>query len=114
MAARKTVEDAPPPGLSPWVVPAISLTVGDMVLTMLWLQRGVAVEANPLLNAVIDALGTHVALGARGLLGVLFVILLGLLARRSRLAPLALPAVTAVLSGVLIWHIAGGLTTVLA
>ena len=108
MATQESVSKS-----SPWVAPAVVLTVADMLFTLIWLSEGIAVEANPLVNAAIEAVGAPLALGIRGLVGVLLVMLLGLLTRRSRLAPIALPLVTAVLGGVVVWHIAGGLAATL-
>lgn len=93
---------------TPLLVPAILMTIGDVILTMTWLDRGAA-EANPLIARMIDWLGVHAALGLRGLIGIALLLALAWLARRNSFADAALFAVTAVLGGLLIWHIGGGL-----
>lgn len=109
-AARERVAEAP---LPPILIPAILLTFGDAALTLTWLERGVAVEANPLLAGMIEAVGPHLTLGLRAVVGALLLLALGALTRRSRMARLALPVVTAALAVVLVWHIGGGLMVLL-
>lgn len=99
--------------LPPILIPAILLTIGDAALTLTWLEGGVAAEGNPLLAHMIDAVGTHLALGLRAVIGAVLLLALGVLARRSRLARRALPIITAVLAVVFVWHVGGGLATVL-
>lgn len=100
-------------GLPPILLPAVLLTVADVVLTFAWIERGIAVEGNPLVARLIDALGPALGLGIRGAIGVSLLLVLGALAHRSRLARAALPTLTAVLAGVFVWHVAGAATMLL-
>jgi hypothetical protein len=68
------------------VVPVMTgmvvMTVADGFATYLWVTRAVAVEGNPLVDAVIGALGEGPGLALRTVLSVLFVLSLGWLATR--------------------------------
>jgi hypothetical protein len=95
-----------------WLALAVGLTFVDAIATAVWLEWGVADEANPLLAGLVDVIGAVPAMAVRAGVGVLLLLLLGLLSRRSRLARIALPLVTLVLLAVALWHALGGLTLV--
>lgn len=92
---------------TPWLPAAVALTLFDAAATWLWLELGVAVEANPLLRGLVEQSGAAAAMASRALVGVVLLTALGWLAPRSRLARRALPALTAVLLGVAVWHVLG-------
>lgn len=87
----------------PLAVVMVSATVLDSVATYVWVTGRLAVEGNPLVDAVMSALGDGPALVLRGALSAAFVVLLAWLARRHwearggmLVAATALAGVTAV------------------
>ncbi len=99
------------PGVEPDAVraalAACVLTLLDAAATYLWVQHGVAVEANPLMHELIVSLGASAALALRTTVGIGLVAALVALVRRSRFARRALYAVAAVLGVVGVWHLQG-------
>jgi hypothetical protein len=95
-----------------WVALAGVLTALDAAATALWLETGVAVEGNPLLDGLVGAIGAIPAMATRAVVGLALLVALALLVPRSRLARAALPAVTGVLGAVAAWHAVGGLLLV--
>ena len=82
---------------------AALLTLLDGVATYIWLGLGHA-EANPLLVALIHAVGAGPAMAIRVAVGLGLLAALGGLSERARLAPYALVVVTGILLGVGLWH----------
>lgn len=95
------------PPRSMWTISAVTLTVFDAVATALWLELGIAAEANPLLDRLIDLVGAGTTMALRSVIGVTLVLALAALSGTSRLARLALPGVTVVLAAVAGYHVVG-------
>lgn len=97
-----------------WASPALALTVLDALLTLVWLQAGLAVEANPWLADLVASVGPAPAMLVRAGAGVLLVLVLWIVAHVDATARHGLTIVTWALGGVLVWHVLGGLATVVA
>jgi hypothetical protein len=108
MSDVTTIPDGRP--VTHWLTLAVALTVLDAAATALWLELGIAVEGNPWLAHLVEVVGTIPAMAVRTAVGVALLVGLGLLSRRSRLARVALPAVTVVLGLVAVWHAVGSLS----
>lgn len=99
------------PGVNPVLVrwlPATILTLLDAALTFVWLELGVAAEANPWLAGIVETSGPASAMAVRAGVGTALVAFLAILATEHRSARAGLVAVTGVLTLVVGWHIAGG------
>lgn len=95
-----------------WLSAAVLLTLVDAVATAVWLELGVASEANPLLARLADTAGAVPAMAVRAAVGIGLLAALAALAPRSVLARRALPVLTAVLGAVVVWHVVGALGVV--
>jgi hypothetical protein len=93
--------------VGPWTGSAVTLTVFDAAATAVWLELGLAIEANPLLDHLIGLVGVGLAMLFRAWVGIVLVLALAVCATESRWARRALPAVTALLGAVAMWHVVG-------
>lgn len=92
---------------SRWATGAVVLTIFDAAATAVWLELGIASEANPLLAQLVGLIGPGATMLLRSVVGVALVLALAALAVTSKLARLALPGVTVVLAAVAGYHLAG-------
>ncbi len=90
-----------------WAPVAIGLTGFDALATAMWVSLGIAMEANPWLAWMIDEAGVAAAMVVRAVIGIGLVLTLDGLRPRSDTARRALPAVTAILGAVALWHLVG-------
>ncbi len=84
----------------------LALSAFDAVATWLWLSMGIATEANPLIQSLIDQQGLVSAMGIRAGLGVVWFAGFRLLASRSRLAGWANFGATLLLGALALYHLA--------
>ena len=90
-----------------WAPVAIGLTGFDALATAMWVALGIAIEANPWLAWLIDEAGLVPAMLVRAVIGIGLVLALDALRPWSDTARRALPALTAVLAAVAVWHLVG-------
>lgn len=86
---------------------AALLTVVDALATLVWLQIGIADEANPVLVGYIEMFGAGVAMVGRAFWGLALLVGLLVLAPYTRSAKQALPVVVVALSVVGALHLHG-------
>ena len=98
--------DRPTKRLFRWSAAAAALTLVDAVATSAWITHGLAVEGNPIWKVIIERFGASAAMGLRGAVGILLVVLLAALAPPER-ALHFLRVVTAILAVVAVWHVVG-------
>ncbi len=84
----------------------LALSAFDAVATWLWLTLGVAKEANPLLQSLIDAQGVVSAMGMRAGLGIVWFAGFKILSSRTQMAGWANFGATALLGGLALYHLA--------
>lgn len=92
---------------SRWLAAAMVLTLVDAIATAVWIEAGIAAEANPLLAPIVESAGAVPAMLLRAAVGLVLLVLLGRLAAVSRLARFAVPPIALVLGGVAVWHATG-------
>lgn len=93
--------------VGPVAVLLVAATVVDSIATYAWVVRGIAIEGNPLVAAVMATYGDGPGLALRALLSATLVVLLAWLARRHWEARAGMILVTLALGGVTVLHLYG-------
>lgn len=83
----------------------LALSAFDAVATWLWITLGVAKEANPLLQSLIDAQGVVSAMGIRAGLGIVWFAGFKVLSSRTPMAGWANALATTILGGLALYHL---------
>jgi hypothetical protein len=86
---------------------AFLLTLFDAAATLAWVETGIAIEANPLINWMMEMTGTAAGLGLRVIIGGTLLLALRVLVPVTRLARPALHVSALVLGVVAVWHFQG-------
>ncbi len=88
----------------------LALSAFDAVATWAWISLGLAKEANPLLQSLIDAQGLVSAMGIRAGLGIVWFAGFKILSSRSNMAGWANFAATVILGGIALYHLSFAVT----
>lgn len=88
----------------------LALSAFDAAATWLWLTLGMATEANPVIDQMINAQGLTSAMGMRALFGAVWFGGFYFLSKRSRLARPAQLFTLVLLSALAIYHVSFGAT----
>lgn len=86
---------------------AFLLTLFDAAATLAWVESGIAIEANPLVNWMMERAGNAAGLGLRVVIGGTLLLALRALVPVARFARPALHVSALVLGVVALWHAQG-------